>query len=53
MVEQERTEIMTLLHDGGPGAARAAVSAVAEEYKRRFRQEAVLRERVTTCALFE
>ena len=52
VVEQERTEIMTLLHDGSP-SARQAVSAVGEEYKRRFRQEAVLRERVTTCALFE
>ena len=30
-----------------------AVSEVAGEYKRRFRQEAVLRERTPACARFE
>jgi hypothetical protein len=51
-VEQERSEIVTLMHDGGPGA-RTAVAELAAEYKRRFRQEAVLRERTRTCARFE
>jgi hypothetical protein len=52
VVEQERSEIVTLMHDGGPGA-RTAVAELAAEYKRRFRQEAVLRERTRTCARFE
>jgi hypothetical protein len=51
-VEQERSEIVTLMHDGGTGA-RTAVAELAAEYKRRFRQEAVLRERTRTCARFE
>ena len=51
-VEQERSEIVTLLHNGSE-AARQSVAAIAAEYKRRFRQEAVLRERMTTCARFE
>jgi hypothetical protein len=51
-VEQERSEIVTLLHDGS-GPARQAVEELATEYKRRFRQEAVLRERMATCARFE
>jgi hypothetical protein len=52
MVERERSEIVTVLHTGSE-ADRLAVAAVAGEYKRRFRQEAVLRERTTTCAHFE
>jgi hypothetical protein len=52
VVEQERSEIVTLLHGGG-GAARRAVAEIAAEYRRRFRQEAVLRERTATCARFE
>jgi hypothetical protein len=52
VVEQERSEIVTLFH-AGDEAARQAVAAVASEYKRRFRQEAVLRERSSTCARFE
>jgi hypothetical protein len=52
VVEQERSEIVTLLHDGGP-AARQHVGEVTAEYKRRFHQEAVLRERMATCARFE
>jgi hypothetical protein len=52
VVEQERSEIVTLLH-GGDEAARRAVAEIAAEYKRRFRQEAVLRERMATCARFE
>jgi hypothetical protein len=52
MVEQERSEIVTLLHDGGT-AAREGVDELTAEYKRRFHQEAVLRERMGTCARFE
>jgi hypothetical protein len=52
VVEQERSEIVTLLHGGG-GAARRAVAEIAAEYRRRFHQEAILRERMATCARFE
>lgn len=52
VVEQERSEMVTLLHSGDD-AARRAVAEIAAEYKRRFEQEAVLRERMTTCARFE
>ena len=52
VVERERSEILTLLH-GGSDADRRAVAELAAEYKRRFRQEAVLRERTPTCARFE
>lgn len=51
-VERERSEVVTLLH-AGDEPARRAVAEVAAEYKRRFRQEAVLRERMATCARFE
>ena len=52
VVERERSAIVTLLHAGSP-ADRAAVAEVAAEYKRRFGQEAVLRERTPACARFE
>ena len=52
VVEQERSEIVTVFH-AGDDASRRAVAEVAAEYKRRFRQEAVLRERSATCARFE
>jgi hypothetical protein len=52
VVEQERSEIVTLLHAGDEGARRS-VAEIAAEYKRRFQQEAVLRERTPTCARFE
>jgi hypothetical protein len=50
-VEQEQSEIMTLFH-GGSEAARRAVQDIMAEYKRRFQQEAVLRERTPTCTRF-
>lgn len=50
-VERERSEVLTLMH-GGSAAARDGVAEVVAEYKRRFRQEAVLRERTVTCARF-
>ena len=51
-VEQERSEIVTVFH-AGDAASRQAIAEIAAEYKRRFQQEAVLRERSTTCARFE
>lgn len=52
VVEQERSEIVTLLHNGDD-TARRSVEEIAAEYKHRFQQEAVLRERTPTCARFE
>ena len=52
VVEQERSEIVTVFH-AGDAASRQAIADVAAEYKRRFSQEAVLRERSATCARFE
>lgn len=52
VVEEERSEVVSLLHAGDP-AALQAVGEVMREYKRRFQQEAVLRERTPTCARFE
>jgi hypothetical protein len=51
MVEREQTEVVTLLHPGDE-PSRRAVAELAAEYLRRFRQEAVLRERLTACAHF-
>jgi hypothetical protein len=51
-VEQEQSEVVTLYHSGDE-VARRAVAEITEEYKRRFQQEAVLRERASTCARFE
>ncbi len=50
-VTREPAEVMTLMHAGDEGA-RASVAAVVASYKTRFGQEAVLRERVATCASF-
>ena len=52
LIEQEQSEIVTLFHSGDE-AARRAILEVTTEYKRRFQQEAVLRERVPTCTRFE
>jgi hypothetical protein len=52
VVEQERSEVVTVFHSG-TAATRRAIEEVAAEYKRRFQQEAVLRERTPTCARFE
>ena len=51
-VERERSAIVTFLHTGSV-ADRDRVAQVAGEYKRRFHQEAVLRERAPACARFE
>jgi hypothetical protein len=50
-VERERSKVLTLLHSGDVRADSLVAEAVGE-YKRRFAQEAVLRERVTTCSRF-
>jgi hypothetical protein len=50
-VERERSKVLTLLHAGDAAADTLVVEAVGE-YKRRFAQEAVLRERVLTCSRF-
>lgn len=51
-VEEEPTEVVTLLH-AGDSASAAAVTQVALAYKQRFGQEAVLRERLPTCTRLE
>ncbi|MFL5512014.1 MAG: DUF3574 domain-containing protein [Gemmatimonadales bacterium] len=51
-VEQERSAVVTLFH-ANDEAARKAVQEIALEYKRRFQQEAVLRETEPTCVRFE
>jgi Protein of unknown function (DUF3574) len=50
-VERERSKVLTLLHSGDSRSDQLVADAVGE-YKRRFTQEAVLRERVTTCSRF-
>ena len=50
-VERERSKVLTLLHVGDVRADSLVAEAVSE-YKRRFAQEAALRERVTTCSRF-
>lgn len=50
-VEREQAEVLTLLH-AGDDPARRAVDEIAAEYKRRFHQEAVLRERTPACTRF-
>jgi len=51
-VEQERSDIVTVLHPSDE-RAQQSVREIAQEYKRRFQQEAVLRERSASCARFE
>ena len=51
VVERERTELVTLLHPADPASQRA-IEEIATEYKRRFGQEAVLRERIGACTHF-
>jgi hypothetical protein len=52
LVEEERSEVVTVFHPD-TDTARRSVQEVALEYKRRFRQEAVLRESEATCVRFE
>lgn len=50
-IEREPSEVTTILH-AGDATARRAIDEIIGEYRRRFAQEAVLRERVATCARF-
>ena len=50
-VETEAAQLVTVLHPGD-AASRGAITAIVREYKRRFMQEAVLRERVAACVVF-
>jgi hypothetical protein len=50
-VETEASQVLTLLH-AGDANARRRVAGIADEYKRRFGQEAVLRERSAACVAF-
>ncbi|HEY4649222.1 MAG TPA: DUF3574 domain-containing protein, partial [Gemmatimonadales bacterium] len=52
VTEQEQSQVVTIFHPG-TDADRRAVSEVTAEYKRRFQQEAILREEMPTCARFE
>jgi hypothetical protein len=50
-VIRENSHVLSLVHDGG-AAPDAALGEIVDEYRRRFRQEAVLRVRGATCATF-
>jgi hypothetical protein len=50
-IETEASQVLTLLHTGD-AASRNHVAGIAAEYKRRFGQEAVLRERSAACVAF-
>jgi hypothetical protein len=50
-IEQEASEVVTVLHSGD-ATARGKISEITAEYRQRFDQEAVLRERTVTCARF-
>lgn len=50
-IEREASQVLIVLHADDP-ESRAAVAAVAADYKRRFQQEAVLRERSPACVTF-
>ena len=50
-VEREQAKVLTLFHPDD-AVSRRAVDELAAEYKRKFGQEAVLRERVAACARF-
>ena len=52
LVEQEKSQIVIVFHSGDE-PVRRAIEEVTSEYKRRFQQEAVLRERTPTCTRFE
>jgi Protein of unknown function (DUF3574) len=51
-VERERSEIVTVFHPDTE-AARHSIQEIAREYKRRFQQEAVLRESARSCTRLE
>jgi Protein of unknown function (DUF3574) len=50
-IEREASEVATVLHSGNP-TARVKIPEIVAEYRQRFHQEAVLRERTAICARF-
>jgi len=52
VVERERGKILLLTH-GDDAASQRKVDEVAVEYKRRFKQEAVMRIRTPVCVHFD
>lgn len=50
-IEREPSEVVSILH-AGDAASRRAIEEIVAEYRRRFAQDAVLRERGRTCAKF-
>jgi uncharacterized protein DUF3574 len=52
VIEQERSQVVTIFHPDNE-ASRRFIREIAQEYKRRFRQEAVLRERAPSCTRLE
>ena len=50
-IAREDTHVLLILHEGD-AAAEASIAAVIAEYKRRFRQEAVMRVDVRTSVTF-
>jgi hypothetical protein len=48
---REPSHVLNLVHDGAP-VPEAAVIAIVEAYKARYRQEAVLRVRAPACVSF-
>jgi len=50
-IESEPSMLLIVLHPGD-AVSTASVAEIAAEYKRRFSQEAVLRERAPSCAAF-
>jgi Protein of unknown function (DUF3574) len=50
-IEREASKVVIVLH-AGESAALQAIDAIVADYKRQFVQEAVLRERMPTCAKF-
>ncbi|HEX7937437.1 MAG TPA: DUF3574 domain-containing protein, partial [Gemmatimonadaceae bacterium] len=51
-VERERGKVLLLTHGDDPASQRK-VDEVAVEYKKRFRQEAVMRIRSPVCVHFD
>ena len=50
-IEQENSKIVTIFHSDDTNANQE-IMAISSEYKRRFNQEAVLREQQTACVSF-
>lgn len=50
-IEREASNVLVVLHDGSP-ATRQRIAALADAYRQRFGQEAVLRERSPACVAF-